>query len=511
MEDLKKKIKKFRKLETKEQVADLFETKWSKMAFVLYRLHESDKYKEFSLSKRNGKTRTISSPCNALKFYQKQLNEILGSIYRPKPFVNGFCNNKSILDNAKPHKNKRFVLNVDIESFFDSINFGRIRGLFKSKPFEFNDEVATVLSQIVCFKNKLPQGSPTSPILSNMICWRLDNKLFELAKSYNLIYTRYADDITFSTYLNEFPIDIADYSGFNKVEIGEKLERIFRNNGFKINKNKVRLQTKYHRQEVTGLIVNKFPNVNRKYIRNVRAMLHAWEKFGYEKAAKEYFKKYNKKQTKVPITHFEKVVRGKLEFIGSIKGKDNSTYLNLLNKAISLNPKLFKVENELSELYNRYLELKNLKVNGKKITKQNRGFHLEKLTNDIFNHFKIPVTESFKRNEGGEQIDGAFQFNNWFYLTELKWTAKNIDTADLDSLKGKIGRSGKQTLGFCISINGWSENVIPLLKQNKEKDTILMNGEELENILKGKMSLNKVIGKKIESLNLKAEPYIEIK
>jgi Restriction endonuclease len=141
--------------------------------------------------------------------------------------------------------------------------------------------------------------------------------------------------------------------------------------------------------------------------------------------------------------------------------------------------------------------------------KQQRGFLLEKLLNRIFSLYEIPTQKSFKRNEGGEQIDGAFKLESWYYLVECKWTQKLTDIRQLDSLSGKINRSGKQTLGLFLSINGWSKNVCPLLKQNQDKSIILMDGYDLRCVLveHNNLNLKDLLLKKLECLNFEGEPF----
>ncbi len=141
--------------------------------------------------------------------------------------------------------------------------------------------------------------------------------------------------------------------------------------------------------------------------------------------------------------------------------------------------------------------------------KKQRGFLLEDLLERIFSLYEIPTRKSFKRNEGGEQIDGAFKLESWYYLVECKWTQKLTDVRQLDSLYGKISRSGKQTLGLFLSINGWSKNVCPLLKQNHEKSIILMDGYDLRSILveHNNLALKDLLLKKLECLNFEGEPF----
>jgi hypothetical protein len=141
--------------------------------------------------------------------------------------------------------------------------------------------------------------------------------------------------------------------------------------------------------------------------------------------------------------------------------------------------------------------------------KKQRGFLLEDLLERIFSLYEIPTQKSFGRNEGGEQIDGAFKLEGWYYLVECKWTQKLTDIRQLDSLYGKISRSGKQTLGLFLSINGWSKNVCPLLKQNHDKSIILMDGYDLRSILveHNNLDLKNLLLKKLECLNFEGEPF----
>jgi RNA-directed DNA polymerase len=151
---------------------------------------------------------------------------------------------------------------VDLKDFFPSITFRRVRGLFEAKPYQLDHSVATVLARICCHKNSLPQGAPTSPIISNMICARMDSQLRQLAVRHRCAYTRYADDLTFSTSTRNFPEALAEIVSTetgNKLKIGVENNHKIKLNGFEINQQKTRLQTSDKRQVVTGLTVNRFP------------------------------------------------------------------------------------------------------------------------------------------------------------------------------------------------------------------------------------------------------------
>jgi len=202
------------------------------------------------------------------------------------------------------------------------------------KPYNLPASVATVLAQICCFNNHLPQGAPTSPIISNMICAKMDSELQDLAWNTRCFYTRYADDITFSTTLSEFPVPIAKVHSLLDVEIGEELEKVITSNGFSINSNKTRVFSRKQRQEVTGLTVNKFPNIRKKYLAQIRAMLHAWDKYGLQAAESEYLSRYNNKHRNPDneFPSFRKVVKGKIEYLGMVRGRNHSGYIKFKDK-----------------------------------------------------------------------------------------------------------------------------------------------------------------------------------
>ena len=253
---------------------------------------DSSNYHTFTIPKRSGGTRSIAAPKKGLKLLQRRLADLLQACIleinqireeSDKPILrhqlaHGFAKDRSILTNARPHRNKRYVLNVDLEDFFGSIHFGRVQGFFlKDKSFLLKPKTALVIAQIACFQQKLPQGSPCSPIISNLISHILDIHLVRLASRWGCTYTRYADDLTFSSNKKEFPARIATRSCSDSQEwtAGSDLVRIIRHSGFKVNQRKTRMQYYDSRQEVTGLVVNHRVNVPSDYRRKVRAMAHS--------------------------------------------------------------------------------------------------------------------------------------------------------------------------------------------------------------------------------------------
>lgn len=312
-------------------VAAYFGTSYKQLGAYLYDLNDKYKYKSFSLAKKSGGTREIDAPKRRMREIQSKLSNDLYTIYPGRISAHGFALNKSIVTNAQRHLDKKYVFNIDLQDFFGCIHFGRIKHLFMSEPFRFAPSVATILAQICCHKNALPQGAPTSPVLSNMICWKLDAQLQHLAKTTNSTYTRYADDITFSFTCSKkrLPDEVVVLRE-GEPATGSAITEIIHTNGFSINYSKVRLAGPSQRQEVTGLTVNKFPNVPRKYVRQIGSILHAWEKYGYESTELEFNERFDARQrASDTLKSLESVVKGKLAFLRSVRGPRDPVFQKL--------------------------------------------------------------------------------------------------------------------------------------------------------------------------------------
>lgn len=262
-------------IKSRDDLAAFLDIPVTKINYLLYRKGIDNCYNTFEIPKRTGGTRQIAAPIKDLQEVQSKLSNALiayqEQIWKESGIVptlsHGFQKGKGILSNAKIHRNKRFVLNYDLADFFPSIHFGRIVGFFeRHNKFRLPYKVAVVLAQLTCYQSTLPQGAPTSPIISNLICQVLDIRLLKLSKEYKLDYTRYADDLTFSTN-NKYPLEKLD-------EFEQELSAIVAKTGFALNISKTRLQYKDSRQCVTGLIVNKKLNVDRRFYKETRAMAH---------------------------------------------------------------------------------------------------------------------------------------------------------------------------------------------------------------------------------------------
>lgn len=261
-------------------------------------------YKEFEIPKRSGGTRRITAPVGKLKDIQKCISAILSPYYQVPECVHGFTEGKSVATNAIQHIGKNYVLNIDLKDFFPAITYTRVHK--ELQELGFNEEVSDIISRICTipmwdeerqmWRNSLPQGSPASPLLSNIVCRSLDQRMTALSKRYGLDYSRYADDITFSSNHSVYA---------QEGEFMRDLERIVTSSGFTINDKKTRLQKKGARQEVTGLIVGEKINTYRQFRKNLRAsVFHA--------------------ETNGCTYHEFNNIMGRISYLVMVKGADDS-------------------------------------------------------------------------------------------------------------------------------------------------------------------------------------------
>lgn len=242
-------------------------------------------YHRFTIPKKSGGERIIDAPSDDLKMMQRR---VLQKLLNPLPVhaaAMGFVRRRSIVDNARPHAGRGVVINIDLADFFHSISAERVIAAWRG--LGWNKQCARILANICTHEGRLPQGAPTSPALSNLICRKLDTrlaKLIQLNQSNLGHYTRYADDLTFS-----FP-SFGVSKRRRRRPLGSKLiprkpttnrgiiraiEKIIQGEGFRIQKKKrVRIQRAHQRQTATGLVVNAKVNLPREVRRKIRAMQH---------------------------------------------------------------------------------------------------------------------------------------------------------------------------------------------------------------------------------------------
>jgi len=292
------------------------------------------RYTPFHVKKKSGDNRVIHAPVRGLRIVLSSLNFLLQCLHEPHKTATGFVPGKSIVDNARIHTNSNYVYNIDLKDFFHSFNRNKVKMAFMYQPFglkKSQEPLAFLLASLCTHPIEidgktqmiLPQGSPTSPTLSNILCIKLDRRLNGLAKRFGAKYTRYADDITFSSSDNIY----------TQADFQAELQRIIVDDQkLTINAQKTRLQTKYERQQVTGLVVNdKNVNVHRAYVKQIRMWLYYWETYGKIKAERLFQQDYQKSavnaQKKAPP--LQRILEGKLNFLKMVKGKKNNTYRRL--------------------------------------------------------------------------------------------------------------------------------------------------------------------------------------
>lgn len=250
---------------------------------VLYEKPYRNRYRTFEIPKKNGGKRVITAPDKKLAEIQSRLAKVLyncrAEIAKTEASTvassYGFEKNRSALHNARKHIGRRYVFNFDLKDFFPSIHIGRVKGfLIKDRNFELNEDIALLISQIACHEGRLPQGSPLSPIISNMVAQVLDRRLRKFGNIERCSYSRYADDITFSTNMKDFSDRIAEFQD-KKWKVAQPLEKLINKSGYKINHSKTRMQQSHQRQIVTGLTVNSKPLPNIDYRKQTRAMCHS--------------------------------------------------------------------------------------------------------------------------------------------------------------------------------------------------------------------------------------------
>ena len=283
-------LEKLRQAENLTALAKLLGFTPKGVSYVLYKMDAAKKYRSFEIPKKSGGFRIIHAPEAQLALLQSRLAELLYECVHERKkdhrrfwfASHGFHQGRTIVSNAEVHKRRRFVFNLDLEDFFGTINFGRVRGFFiNDSMFALKPKVATIIAQISCHDNALPQGSPCSPVISNLIGNILDSRLLALARNARCTYTRYADDLTFSTNEKLFPTKIAVNVHDADWEVGAKLKTTIEKTGFFINPTKTRMSLRRSRQTVTGLVVNDKANINQDYYRAARAMCNAVFQTGY--------------------------------------------------------------------------------------------------------------------------------------------------------------------------------------------------------------------------------------
>ena len=281
-------------------------------------IDEGSRYRRISTHRS---TRIFLEPCHELREVQRQLHDLITERFEPHPLAHAYARKKSIITNARQHVGKKLLLHLDLVNFFGSIKKDRVaRSLRQLLPWLMTKD-AEALARLCCHSGHLPQGAPSSPILSNLICQPFDEQLDEMARSFNCVVTRYSDDICFSMN-DELPIELARAWGHGvsqRVELGGALLSVIKGHGFAINYRKVRVQTQVDRQQVTGLIVNERLNVPSEFRERIRDALYRWARYGLTVAASIY-------HPQMSVEGFMNSLSGRIAYVGQVAGQSDRHY-----------------------------------------------------------------------------------------------------------------------------------------------------------------------------------------
>jgi RNA-directed DNA polymerase len=296
---------------------------------ILLHLEEADRYTRISPPRSK---RQFWKPCNDLRLTQQKIHRMMAQEFTPHPVAHAYVKGKSILTNAQQHVGKRFLFHLDLVNFFGSITKDRvIHHVWQLLPLLEKGSVEA-LANLCCRAGFLPQGAPTSPILSNLVCAALDEQLQEMAQFLGCKVTRYSDDICFSTDAEVIPPALAEvwrYGPSQRVKLGDTLRVLIESHGFAINHSKLRVQTKDDRQQVTGLIVNERLNVPSEFRSQIRDTLYRWEKYGVTVAAGIYHPHKS-------VEGFINSLHGRIAYLGQVAGKSDVQYQQFKQSFASL-------------------------------------------------------------------------------------------------------------------------------------------------------------------------------
>lgn len=283
-------------------------------------------YYSFEIPKKKGGTRKIQSPNADLISIQKKLNYYLQAVYllvKPKE-VHGFVIKPkdfelthSIVTNASAHTNKKHLLNIDLKDFFPSISAKRVRHVLVKEVGLNDSQIADAIALLCTYQKALPTGAPTSPVLANFACLPMDKELASYCRLCDITFTRYADDLSFSS------------NDYFTSDIIKCVRTIIEKHQFTINEKKFRLLSSKSKQVVTGITVNKKVNVDRTYIRNLRATLHHIRTCGIAEASNKHYTAENSDfLLQAKLLH---KLKGQIDFVGQVRGKEDVFYLRLLD------------------------------------------------------------------------------------------------------------------------------------------------------------------------------------
>ncbi|MEM1216574.1 MAG: reverse transcriptase family protein [Bacteroidota bacterium] len=308
----------FLSLKTPYALCGLLQTDMRRLKLQL----QQPKYKAFTVPKKDGGQRQIEAPGPGIKRLQTRLNRYLRAVYyfEKSHAAYGFVLNvrndadrRNVLTNARKHLGRPYLLNIDLKDFFHQVKQKRVKQLFGSTPFSFERDIPNLLTRLVTFKGRLPMGAPSSPVVSNLACLKLDEMLSRWCEQRGWVYTRYADDLSFS---HEQAIGLADLLA---------LKKIIQNAHFKVNEDKIKLYGPDEDKVVTGLILREKVELAAGYLTNLS------EEIGRLASVFQAQNRQGELHTRW-ADKLKQQVFGRINFAGFVMGRRNQQYIDLKNQ-----------------------------------------------------------------------------------------------------------------------------------------------------------------------------------
>lgn len=285
-------------------------------------LCQNPPYKNFKIPKKGGGERKIEDPQRDLKQVHIRLNKYLQSVYYLEKsraaygFIVGVRNDddrRNVVSNARQHIKKDYLLNIDLKDFFHSVTREKVLTIFANKPFSFRGELADILADLTTYNGRLAMGAPTSPVLSNLACREMDQELIAFSSSMLWAFTRYADDMSFSS---------------NQLINAEKINSvraIVRKHGFIINEKKLKIYGPKDQKIVTGLLVTDKVTLAPDFLPELKSDIEKLKQVVYAQNEQGQF------STKW-VDKLKLQIRGRLNFAGFVLRRNNQEYIELKDR-----------------------------------------------------------------------------------------------------------------------------------------------------------------------------------
>jgi len=277
--------------------------------------------------RREQKVRVTFKPCKDLRDIQLKIRDMFFADFVPHAIAHAYVKGeRGTISNAKAHLGANAMLHIDLIDFFGSITLSMVIKAFRKYFKGFTSTQIYALADLCCYKGFLPQGSPIAPLLSNLVCYPLDEELDRLAQTFGCTVTRYSDNIYFSTKASRLPRDLGEVlyrDGLRRVRVSDPFCALIERHAFEINYKKVKIEARSEGLEMVGLMVGDRITVPSACRRGIRTILANWKKHGLEAVARAH-------RPAKKAGHFAAALRSWIGYVGYVMGKDDPQYRTFL-------------------------------------------------------------------------------------------------------------------------------------------------------------------------------------